>query len=163
MTTISSAPTNFSASVRRKYLAAVASRDARGDGAFVYGVRSTGIYCRPSCPSRRPNAKHVVLFPAPEEAERAGFRACRRCHPRQQGPNAESEMIQRVCREIETSEDGRASLSRLAATAGLSETHLQRTFRKALGISPRQYADAIRAARLKSNLRKEIRRDHCIV
>ncbi|MBZ5659798.1 MAG: bifunctional DNA-binding transcriptional regulator/O6-methylguanine-DNA methyltransferase Ada [Acidobacteriia bacterium] len=153
---MSSAPSNFPASVRRKYLAAVASRDANSDGAFVYGVRSTGIYCRPSCPSRRPDAKHVMLFSTPDEAERAGFRACRRCHPQEHRQGAQAGMIQRVCREIETSEDGRASLSRLATVAGLSATHLQRTFRKALGISPRQYADAIRAARLKSNLRKEI-------
>ncbi|MBZ5644797.1 MAG: bifunctional DNA-binding transcriptional regulator/O6-methylguanine-DNA methyltransferase Ada [Acidobacteriia bacterium] len=149
-------PSNFSESVRRKYLAAVASRDAQSDGAFVYGVRSTGIYCRPSCPSRRPDARHVLLFHVPDEAERAGFRACRRCHPREQRRDAQAEMIRRVCREIETSEDGRAGLNRLATVAGLSAAHLQRTFRKALGISPRQYADAIRAARLKSNLRKEI-------
>jgi AraC family transcriptional regulator of adaptative response/methylated-DNA-[protein]-cysteine methyltransferase len=145
----------FPASVRRKYLAAVASRDAQSDGAFVYGVRSTGVYCRPSCPSRRPDAKHVLLFSVPEEAERAGFRACLRCHPRRERRDAQAEMIQRVCREIETSEEGRASLGRLAALTGLSAAHLQRTFRKALGISPRQYSDAIRAARLKSNLRKE--------
>jgi AraC family transcriptional regulator, regulatory protein of adaptative response / methylated-DNA-[protein]-cysteine methyltransferase len=153
--TLSHTSSLFPARLRRTYLAAIASRDARSDGAFVYGVHSTGIYCRPSCPSRRPNAKQVQLFSAPEEAERAGFRECLRCHPRQQGRNAKMEMVQRVCREIETSEDGRASLSRLAAVAGLSATHLQRTFRKTLGITPRQYADAIRGARLKSNLKKE--------
>ncbi len=154
MNTLSSAPSVFPASVRRRYLAAVASRDAHSDGAFVYGVRSTGIYCRPSCPSRRPNAKHVLLFSLAEDAERAGFRPCLRCRPRQQRPNAQAEMIQRVCKEIETIEES-AGLRRLAAVAGLSAAHLQRTFRKAMGITPRQYADAIRAARLKFKLRKE--------
>jgi AraC family transcriptional regulator, regulatory protein of adaptative response / methylated-DNA-[protein]-cysteine methyltransferase len=153
--TLSSAASIFPASIRRKYLAAVAARDAKSDGAFVYGVRSTGIYCRPSCPSRRPDTKHVLLFALPEQAERAGFRPCLRCRPRQVQRDEQAEMIRRVCREIETTEDGRASLPRLAAVAGLSAAHLQRTFQKALGISPRQYADAIRAARLKFNLRKE--------
>jgi AraC family transcriptional regulator of adaptative response/methylated-DNA-[protein]-cysteine methyltransferase len=153
--TLPSAPSVFPASLRRKFLAAVASRDTQSDGVFVYGVRTTGIYCRPSCASRRPNAKHVALFALPEEAERAGFRPCRRCHPRQERRDAQAEMIRRVCREIETSEEGRAGLRRLAAVARLSAAHLQRTFRKAMGITPRQYADAIRAARLKSSLRKE--------
>ena len=155
MNGLSSAASAFPASVRRKYLAAVASRDARSDGAFVYAVRSTGIYCCPSCSSRRPDAKHVLLFALPEEAERAGFRACRRCHPRQERRDARTEMVRQVCREIEASEEARAGLKRLAAVSGLSPAHLQRTFRKAMGISPRQYADAIRAARLKSRLRKE--------
>lgn len=152
--TRSSAPPAFPAGVRRTFLAAVASRDARCDGAFVYAVRSTGIYCRPSCPSRRPNAKQVELFALPEDAERAGYRACRRCHPRQPR-GAQAQMIRRVCREIETREDGHTGLRRLASIAGISAAHLQRTFRKATGITPRQYADAVRVARLKSNLRKE--------
>jgi len=152
---LSSVPPRFPASVRRRYLAAVASRDARTDGAFVYGVRSTGIYCRPSCPSRRPNGKYVLLFSTPRQAERAGFRACRRCHPREERHDARAEMVQRVCREIETSESGPVSLSRLAAVAGRSAAYLQRTFRNAMGITPRQYADAIRLARLKFRLRKE--------
>jgi len=155
MAKLSNAASVFPASVQRKYLAAVASRDARTDGVFVYAVRSTGIYCRPSCPSRRPSAKQVMLFAGPEYAESAGFRPCQRCRPQQARRNAQAETIQRVCREIETSEDGRPSLRRLSAAAGLSADHLQRTFRKAMGITPRQYADAIRVARLKSQLRKE--------
>jgi AraC family transcriptional regulator of adaptative response/methylated-DNA-[protein]-cysteine methyltransferase len=150
----SSVPRGFPSGVRQKYLAAIASWDARCDGAFVYAVRSTGIYCRPSCPSRRPKAKHVEFFSLPEDAERAGYRACRRCHPRQPR-DAQAEMIRRVCREIETGEHAGASLPRLASSAGISAAHLQRTFRKATGITPRQYADAVRVARLKSNLRKE--------
>ncbi len=76
-------PPAIPALARRKCLAAVALHDARMDGAFVYAVRSTGIYCRPSCPSRRPRTKQILLFIQPEAAERAGFRACQRCHPRQ--------------------------------------------------------------------------------
>ncbi|MGA7792774.1 MAG: bifunctional DNA-binding transcriptional regulator/O6-methylguanine-DNA methyltransferase Ada [Candidatus Acidiferrales bacterium] len=139
---------------RRKCLAAVAQHDARMDGAFVYAVRSTGIYCRPSCPSRRPHTNQILLFVQPEEAEQAGFRACRRCHPRQASSNPQAELIRRVCSEIEGCPDGSLSLRNLAERTGLSAAHLQRTFRQAMGITPRQYADALRVARLKSELRK---------
>jgi AraC family transcriptional regulator of adaptative response/methylated-DNA-[protein]-cysteine methyltransferase len=141
---------------RRQCLEAVASRDARMDRAFVYAVRSTGIYCRPSCPSRRPRPQQLEFFAVPEAAERAGFRACLRCRPQDEPRGEQSQLIRRVCREIETDADTehRSSLGRLAAVAGLSPQHLQRTFRQAMGITPRQYADAIRVARLKSNLRK---------
>jgi AraC family transcriptional regulator, regulatory protein of adaptative response / methylated-DNA-[protein]-cysteine methyltransferase len=124
------------------------------DGVFVYGVRSTGIYCRPSCPSRRPGTKQIQFFAEPRAAEQAGFRACRRCHPREARGNPQVILIQRVCREIEASPDGMISLRLLAENAGLSPAHLQRTFRKGTGITPRQYADALRVARFKSELRK---------
>ena len=146
----------FQSLSRRRCLAAVASRDARLDSAFVYAVRSTGIYCRPSCPSRRPHAKQLQFFALPAAAERAGFRACLRCRPQHAQRSAQSELITRVCREIESSAvaERPADLRRLAASAGISAQHLQRTFRQMMGITPRQYADAIRVARLKSNLRK---------
>jgi AraC family transcriptional regulator of adaptative response/methylated-DNA-[protein]-cysteine methyltransferase len=143
------------ASVQRRYLAAIASRDARADGMFVYGVRSTGIYCRPSCPSRHPQAKQVLIFTGPQRAESAGFRACLRCNPEKTPRNAVAALVHRVCQEIEASEGGRVSLRRLASIACLSAAHLQRTFRQAMGITPRQYADEIRLKRLKSQLRKE--------
>jgi AraC family transcriptional regulator, regulatory protein of adaptative response / methylated-DNA-[protein]-cysteine methyltransferase len=139
---------------RRKCLAAVALHDARMDGAFVYAVRSTGIYCRPSCPSRRPRTRQIVLFAQPEAAERAGFRACQRCHPRQGRSSPQANLIRRVCGEIEGNPDGPVSLRTLAGLTGLSAAHLQRTFRRAMGITPRQYADALRVGRLKSELRK---------
>jgi len=139
---------------RRRCLAAVALHDARMDGAFVYAVRSTGIYCRPSCPSRRPRTKQILLFVRPEAAEQAGFRACQRCHPRKADGNPQADLIRRVCSEIEGNSDGAPSLRNLAERAGLSAAHLQRTFRQAMGITPRQYADALRVARLKSELRK---------
>jgi AraC family transcriptional regulator, regulatory protein of adaptative response / methylated-DNA-[protein]-cysteine methyltransferase len=146
--------TTISAPIRRKYLAAVAERDARMDGAFVYAVRSTGIYCRPSCPSRRPRANQIVLFVQPDAAEQAGFRACRRCRPRDTGESLQARLVRRVCSEIAASPDGALSLQKLAKLAGFSAGHLQRTFRRAMGISPRQYADGLRVARLKSELRK---------
>jgi AraC family transcriptional regulator of adaptative response/methylated-DNA-[protein]-cysteine methyltransferase len=139
---------------RKKCLAAVALHDARMDGAFVYAVRSTGTYCRPSCPSRRPNSKQILFFVRPEAAEQAGFRACRRCRPRQARSNPQADLVRRVCGEIEGNVDGLLSLQNLAERTGLSAAHLQRTFRQAIGITPRQYADALRVARLKSELRK---------
>ena len=139
---------------RRRCLAAVALHDARMDGAFVYAVRSTGIYCRPSCPSRRPHAKQILLFVQAEAAEQAGFRACRRCHPRQARSSPQANLVRRVCGEIEGNADGTVSLRSLAERTGLSAAHLQRTFRQAMGITPRQYADALRVARFKSELRK---------
>lgn len=139
---------------QRRWLSAVASRDARMDGVFVYGVRSTGIYCRPSCPSRRPDTKQIQFFAQPRAAEQAGFRACRRCRPHEARGNPQVTLIQRVCREIAANPDNLISLRRLAEHAGLSPAHLQRTFRKGMGITPRQYADALRVARFKSELRK---------
>src|SRR5258705_212264 len=139
---------------RRRCLTAVASRDARLDSAFVYAVRSTGIYCRPSCPSRRPRPKQMQFFAMPEAAERAGFRPCLRCRPQLAPRNTQAELVRRVCSAIEADVERPADLRRLAEGSGMSAQHLQRTFRKAMGITPRQYADAIRVARLKSHLRK---------
>ena len=140
--------------VRRKCLTAIASHDARMDGVFVYAVRSTGVYCRPSCPSRRPRENQILLFVQPEAAEHAGFRACRRCRPGRARSSPQAALIRRVCSEIESSADGAVSLRSLAERTGLSAAHLQRTFRRAMGITPRQYADALRVARFKSELRK---------
>lgn len=124
------------------------------DGAFVYAVRSTGIYCRPSCPSRRPRANQILFFSQPQAAEEAGFRACLRCRPGQAQRSPQAALIRRVCAEIEANPDGSISLQTLARRTGISATHLQRTFRRAMGISPSQYANALRIARLKSELRK---------
>ncbi|HWF12531.1 MAG TPA: bifunctional DNA-binding transcriptional regulator/O6-methylguanine-DNA methyltransferase Ada [Candidatus Acidoferrales bacterium] len=139
---------------RKKYLAAVASHDARMDGAFVYAVRSTGIYCRPSCPSRRPHENQILFFNKPEEAEQAGFRACLRCHPRENRNSSKVQLVRKVCKQIESRPDGSVSLKNLAEHTGLSPAHLQRTFREAMGITPRQYAEALRVTHLKSELRK---------
>src|SRR3989449_8196415 len=133
---------------------AVAARDTSSDGKFVYAVRSTGIYCRPSCPSPRPQIAQVHFSAGPETAERKGFRPCRRCRPRNAARSPQAELVGRLCRHIEAHLDGALPLESLATQAGLSPHHLQRTFRRVMGISPRQYADALRLRRLKKQLRK---------
>jgi AraC family transcriptional regulator of adaptative response/methylated-DNA-[protein]-cysteine methyltransferase len=95
-----------------------------------------------------------MLFVQPEAAEQAGFRACRRCQPRDARRSPQANLVRRVCGEIESNADGKVSLRALAEATGLSAAHLQRTFRQAMGITPRQYADALRVARFKSELRK---------
>src|ERR1700675_126812 len=143
---------------------AVQTRDRGADGVFVYAVRSTGIYCRPSCPSRRPRREHVEFFPLPEAAEQKGFRPCMRCRPGTiQLRDPRTEAVARVCREIEVrvhasldsdTGDERLTLAALSATAGMSPHQLERAFRSVMGITPRQYADVHRMRRLKSRLRK---------
>lgn len=134
---------------------AVMGRDARFDGAFVYAVRSTGIYCRPSCPSRRPRREQVTFFNLPRAAEGAGFRSCRRCRPAQvSARDPRVARVERVCRYIDAHLDSALPLARLAGEAGLSPHHFQRTFKQLMGISPRQYAEARRLASFKAQVRK---------
>ncbi len=127
---------------------AIESRDGRWDGKFVFAVESTGVYCRPSCPARRPRQANVKYFPAPDEAERAGFRACRRCNPREDPGLA---LVERACRRIEAGTGSR--LGELAAEFGVAEQRLTRLFRKHLGITPRQYAESRRIDRFRSEVR----------
>jgi len=131
---------------------AVVERDETRDGLFVFAVRSTGIYCKPSCPARHPNTEQVVFFSEPDEAERSGFRACKRCHPREARSSARAELIQRTCRYIEANLDEKLTLENLSRQAGLSPFHFQRTFKRILGISPRQYVEARRLERVKRSL-----------
>lgn len=134
---------------------AVLSRDARSNGSFVYGVRSTGIYCKPSCPSRRPCRDQVVFFSSPEAAEEAGFRACRRCLPRGSGEDDPArELVIRACRAIEASADVVPSLAALSKSLGASPHCLGRTFKRITGITPRRYAEATRLARFKSHIKE---------
>jgi AraC family transcriptional regulator of adaptative response/methylated-DNA-[protein]-cysteine methyltransferase len=132
---------------------AVAARDASRDGTFVFAVKTTGIYCRPSCPARRPRRPRVVFLATPDAAEAAGFRACRRCHPRAAAaPRAA--WARRICRVIESSPERPPSLARLSAAAGVGPHHLQRAFTRAVGLSPKQYAEALRLGRLRRALRR---------
>jgi len=135
--------------------AAVLSRDSRYDGAFVFGVRSTGIYCRPTCPARKPRRSQAAFFPGPDEAEKAGFRACRRCHPRAAAGDPRPAWVGRICRLIEQHLDDAElpTLERLAGAAGVGPHHLQRTFKRLVGLSPREWAEARRLERLKTRLR----------
>jgi AraC family transcriptional regulator of adaptative response/methylated-DNA-[protein]-cysteine methyltransferase len=137
---------------------AVQSRDAGFDGAFVFAVRSTGIYCRPSCPARRPRREQVIFFSLPEAAKQAGFRACRRCHPEKANAgDPQVELAQRVCRYIEAHLDDSLeeplTLAVLGAQMGVSQYHLQRVFKRIMGITPRQYAEACRLGQLKTRLK----------
>jgi len=131
---------------------AVLARDAGHDGAFVFAVSSTGVYCRPSCPSRRPRRENVTFFPEPNAAEKAGFRACLRCRPKAAGGNARAEVIKEVCRYIERHLDEPITLARLGSAFHQSPFHLQRTFKSVLGITPKAYADSCRVNQLKRNL-----------
>jgi AraC family transcriptional regulator, regulatory protein of adaptative response / methylated-DNA-[protein]-cysteine methyltransferase len=132
---------------------AVHSRDDRFDGAFVFAVRSTGIYCSPSCPARRPGKQQILFFPGPIEAEQSGFRPCHRCQPREPGPSPKTKLVDQACRYIEANLQGKLSLVILSRQVGLSPHHFQRTFKKVLGISPREYIKARRLARMKRFLR----------
>ena len=148
--TVASTAQSFIADTRWQ---AVASRDLAADGGFVYAVTSTGIYCRPTCPSRRPRRNHVRFFPTSADAERAGFRACRRCRPE----DALSPAVARVAKArlwLDAHPDQMPSLARLGRIAGLSPWHLQRSFRRLYGVSPREYAAARRVGRLKAALRR---------
>lgn len=132
--------------------AALAARDAAADGRFVFAVRTTGVYCRPSCPSRAARRENVRFYPGPSEAEAAGYRPCRRCRPDAAGPaERRREAVARACRLIERAETEPA-LDALAAEAGLSAHHFHRVFRAITGVTPRAYARARRAERLAAAL-----------
>lgn len=131
---------------------AVLARDASRDGVFVFAVSSTGIYCRPSCPSRRPRRENVQFFPGPEQAEHAGYRACLRCRPKSLSGNPQSDIVKAICRFIEQHLDEPLTLGRLGEEFRQSPFHLQRRFKAVLGITPREYADACRLRLLKRNL-----------
>lgn len=131
----------------------VIARDRSADGAFVYAVASTGVYCRPSCPSRRPRRENVAFFDTTDEARRAGFRACKRCHPDETvAVDPWIEKIRRACVYL-ANVDGHPSLAGLASRIGGSPYHLQRNFKRIVGVTPREYADAIRLRKVKRSLR----------
>ena len=136
---------------------AVLGRDRGSDGAFVYAVRTTGIYCRPVCPSRRPKRGNVEFFALPAAAESAGYRACRRCRPEVMVVSDPGvEMVQQACRALQGGVDGVPTLDDLSGPLGVSPRHLHRTFKRLMGITPRQFAEARRLQRAK----KELRRRH---
>jgi AraC family transcriptional regulator of adaptative response/methylated-DNA-[protein]-cysteine methyltransferase len=133
---------------------AVGGRSRAADGAFVFAVRTTGIYCRPSCPSRRARRENVRFFATCDDAERAGFRACRRCHPRRasvEGPLTAA--VAAACRSIATAPEGGAvRLEALARAAGYSPAHFHRAFKRIVGMTPRAYGEAQRVRALRDGL-----------
>ncbi len=131
------------------------NRDRQYDGDFVVAVRTTGIYCRPSCPARRPKRENVAFYDLPEAAEYAGFRACKRCRPASAEPHdPDQHLIRAICKAIADMDDSIPTLDELSATTGVSPHHLQRRFKAVMGVSPRAYADEIRRRRVRSLLRE---------
>ncbi len=131
---------------------AVLARDARYDGRFVYAVRSTGVFCRPSCASRRPRRDRVVFFPSALAAEQGGFRACRRCRPAGSTADPRVALVRHACAILDAA-PARLALSALARATGATPARLRRAFVALLGITPRQYAEARRSERLRDTLR----------
>ena len=132
---------------------AVLHRDARFDGRFVYGVSSTHVFCRPSCPSRRPRRDRVQFFSDAAAAEVAGFRPCKRCRPSSRDASRLAVAIERVIAFLEACTDRRVTLAALAREVGMSPYHLQRAFARAVGVSPREYHDALRHKLFTARLR----------
>jgi AraC family transcriptional regulator of adaptative response/methylated-DNA-[protein]-cysteine methyltransferase len=125
------------------------------DGVFFFAVITTGVYCRPSCPSRRPRRENVIFFQRRDAAERAGFRACLRCQPeRENTRDAQSELVEKICRYLQRHLDEGVTLDGLSRQLNLSPFHLQRTFKGATGITPRGYADFCRLESFKGGLRQ---------
>lgn len=134
----------------------VLHRDSTADERFLYGVRTTGIYCRPSCPSRKPKRDNVAFFSSIEAAERAGFRACQRCRPnRAKVPDAAVERARSyIDRHLADLSEERITLETLGEESGMSPYHLQRKFKEAIGLTPAQYTRARKSERLKDELRR---------
>ena len=134
------------------YWQAVKANDARFDGAFVLGVKTTGIYCRPSCRARLPKRENVDFYISPAMAEKSGFRACKRCDPKQvNGVDPQVTRILKACEMID--DDKMVTLADLSAAVDLSTYHLQRSFKELIGVSPKKYAEAKRMEKFKEGLR----------
>src|SRR5271155_1249887 len=145
------APTDEQAYWEASFWEALESRDTRMDGVFFYAVTTTGVYCRPTCPSRRPRRENVIFFQRREAAEQAGFRACLRCKPeRERTRDAQSELVEKICRYLERHLEEAVTLAGLSRQLALSPFHLQRTFKAATGITPRAYADFCRMKSFKA-------------
>ena len=132
---------------------AVETRDKAADGAFVYAVTTTGIYCRPSCSSRRPKRENVRFYNSASEAEADGYRACRKCLGVDIAETRRLSAVETACALLDAADENAPTLEALANATGLSRYHLQRTFKTATGVTPRQYWDARRLDRLRGNLK----------
>jgi AraC family transcriptional regulator, regulatory protein of adaptative response / methylated-DNA-[protein]-cysteine methyltransferase len=149
---ITQSGSNIPPSAAARFWRATVSRDARADGTFVLAVRSTNIYCRPSCPARRPLRRNVLFFRTGQEAEKHGFRACRRCRPNQvASPVA---LVERASRELAESSEDSVRFSALATKLGTTPATLRRAFMQVTGLRPREVAETLRLARFKKMLRE---------
>ena len=133
----------------------VLARDASADGQFFYGVKSTGIYCKPSCPSRRPERKNVSFYPTQAAAEAAGFRACLRCEPLRVAPKADpqAEAIAKAAEFMSKHAGQRTSLDAVAEAAGVGKFAVMRGFKRVLGVTPGEFARAQRKERFREKIR----------
>jgi AraC family transcriptional regulator of adaptative response/methylated-DNA-[protein]-cysteine methyltransferase len=131
---------------------AVSSRERSSDGKFVFAVRTTGVFCRPSCPARRPNRENVEFFLSAEEALAAGYRSCKRCNPEATVRTLGERRVRDAAKYIERHPGEEITLDDLATKFKLSRFHLQREFKKIFGLTPRAYQAAVRVGRLKSHL-----------
>ncbi|CAB3752394.1 bifunctional DNA-binding transcriptional regulator/O6-methylguanine-DNA methyltransferase Ada [Paraburkholderia humisilvae] len=132
--------------------AAVARHDAQADGAFFYAVKTTGVFCRPSCASRQPRRENVEFFATPDDARAAGYRDCKRCQPG--GLPREMEIVNRACAVLDADPQQRLTLAQLSDAVHVSAFHLQRLFKRVVGVSPRQYQAAQRGAALRDALQR---------
>jgi AraC family transcriptional regulator, regulatory protein of adaptative response / methylated-DNA-[protein]-cysteine methyltransferase len=135
-----------------RFWQATLHRDTRADGSFFFAVRSTHIYCRPSCPARRPLRRNTIFFRTTQDAEKQGFRPCRRCRPKQQ--DSAIVLVQRVAASLADSEDESLRLGPLAAQLDTTPAQLRRAFRRATGLSPKEFEQAFRLAKFKKMLRE---------
>jgi len=147
-----SAPTLAKRSDSDRRWESLIQRDMAPEEKFVYAVRTTGIYCRPGCPSRLPRRTNTLFFQTSAEAERAGFRPCKKCGPRTATKQSLPVAVARACQLIDESSEP-LTLRELASAVGVSRFHLQRQFRHCVGLSPKEYASARRAERLRAGLR----------
>jgi AraC family transcriptional regulator of adaptative response/methylated-DNA-[protein]-cysteine methyltransferase len=138
--------------VAKRYWHATLQRDARADGSFVFAVRSTHIYCRPSCPARRPLRGNTVFFRTAQDAENQGFRPCRRCRPGQQ--DSATALVQQVAAVLAAGSDNSLRLGELAAQLNTTAAKVRRAFRRVTGLSPKEFEQAFRLARFKKMLRE---------
>lgn len=132
--------------------AAINERDRRFDGAFVFAVETTGIYCRPSCPARRPHRENVEFFRSPQQAEASGYRACRRCRPQHPDGTPAEQAVEAARAYLDAHLDEQISLETLAEEVGMSPHHLQRTFKRFVGLSPKAYQDTRRLEAFKEHV-----------
>jgi AraC family transcriptional regulator, regulatory protein of adaptative response / methylated-DNA-[protein]-cysteine methyltransferase len=145
------APPKITPQAAERFWQATLHRDTHADGSFFFAVRSTQIYCRPSCPARRPLRQNTLFFRTTQDAEKQGFRPCRRCHPKQQ--DSAIAIVQRVAALLANSEEDTLRLGSLAKQVDSSPSQLRRAFRRATGLSPKEFEQAFRLARFKKMLR----------
>ncbi len=144
-------PSAISEKAAERYWQATLHRDVRADGSFFFAVRSTQIYCRPSCPARRPLRRNTIFFRTTQDAERHGFRPCRRCRPKQ--TDSATVLVQRAAAVLANTRDEPLRLGSLAALVNSTPVQLRRAFRRATGLSPKEFEQAFRLSRFKSLLR----------